>query len=191
MPTDTPVPLPFAAAIALAGLGRDERPVRRALTAGECADLARFLDIPAVERLAFEGRLLPWGPEGWRLTGGLDGAVVQRCVVTLEPVPETVATELERRYAPANGAEPAETLEIGPEDLEPPEPLGAEIDLAAAMVESLALALEPYPRHPDAAFAGRVHAGPGITPLTDEALHPFARLGHLRERLDPDGNGGT
>jgi uncharacterized metal-binding protein YceD (DUF177 family) len=188
-PTDAPVPLPFEAMVDIAGQPRTGPvPVARALEPEEAAALARFLRIPAVEALAFEGALAPWGEAGWVLTGRLAGTVVQTCVVTLEPVTETIAAEIERRYLPGAGGVEAETLEIGPEDLDAPEPLeGAAIDLAAVMVEALALALDPYPRRADAAFEGRVHAAPGVEPLTDETAHPFAGLAGLRARMGGDG----
>jgi uncharacterized metal-binding protein YceD (DUF177 family) len=188
-PTDAPAPLPFEAMVDIAGQPRTGPvPVARALEPEEGAALARFLGIPAVESLAFEGRLAPWGEAGWALTGRLAGTVVQTCVVTLEPVTETVAAEIERRYLPGAERVEAETLEIGPEDLDAPEPLaGGRIDLAAVMVEALALALEPYPRRGDAEFEGRVHAAPGVEPLTDETAHPFAGLAGLRARMGGDG----
>ncbi len=188
-PSDAPVPLPFEAMIDLAGEPRTGPvPVARALEPEEGAALARFLGIPAVESLAFEGRLAPWGEAGWTLTGRLTGGAVQTCVVTLEPVSEEIAAEIDRRYLPGAVPVEAETVEIGPEDLDAPEPLeGTAIDLAAVMVEALALALEPYPRRADAAFEGRVHAAPGVEPLTDETAHPFAGLAGLRARMGGDG----
>ena len=186
---DDPAPLPFAATIPVAGLTRDgPTPVTRALDAQEAAALARFLGIVSVESLAFEGTVAPAGADGWVLGGRLSGAVVQSCVVTLEPVRETIAAEIERRYRPPEPGDRAETVEIGPDDLDAPEPLAGDIDLAAVMVEALALALAPYPRLEGVEFRGHVHAGPGVTPLTDEAARPFAALAGLRDRLGRDGN---
>ena len=187
-PTPPVTPLPFEAGIDPAGLDREaSHPVARALDAAEAESLARFLGLEALGTLAFEGALAAEGAEGWRLTGRLTGEAVQACVVTLAPVPETIDAQIERRFVPPVRGTVAETVEIGPEDLDAPEPLTGPIDLAAVMTEALALALAPYPRAPEAEFAGRVHAGPGVAPLTEEAVHPFAGLAGLRTRLARDG----
>jgi len=181
-------PLPFEAGIDPAGLDRERtHAVARTLDAAEAAALARFLGLEALDALAFQGALTGDGAQGWRLTGRLTGAAVQACVVTLEPVPETIDVQIERRFVPQPEEAVAETVEIGAEDLDAPETLTGPIDLATVMTEALALSLAPYPRAPQAEFAGRVHAGPGVAPLTDEAMHPFAGLARLRPRLTGDG----
>jgi len=193
MAPESPRRLHFEHPLALTALDRDgPSPVALTLDPDQCAAMARFLGIPAVEALAFAGEIAPRGADGWRLTGRLTGRAVQDCVVTLEPVEETIASDIERLYRPAGPADSVEMLEIGPEDLDAPEPVGSTLDLAGVMAEAVALALDPYPRAPAAAgFAGHVHAGPGITPLTDEALRPFSKLTSLRARLrEPGGDGG-
>lgn len=193
MDTESPRRLQFEHPLALEALGRDgPRAVALTLDPDQCAAMARFLGIPTVEALTFAGEIAPRGTDGWRLTGRLTGRAVQDCVVTLEPVEEAIATEIERLYRPAGPADSVEMLEIGPEDLDAPEPVGSTLDLAGVMAEALALALDPYPRAPAAAgFAGHVHAGPGITPLTDEALRPFSKLADLRARLRNSGQNGA
>lgn len=187
MPSDTATPLPFAAELALAGRSRDApAPVARALDEAEAAALARYLGLLSLGSVVFEGTLAPRGAEGWSLTGRLTATAEQACVVSLEPVVEAIDARIERQYRPPEPGDAVETLEIGPDDLDAPEPLAGDIDLAGVITEALSLALAPYPRRPEVAFEGHVHAPPGVRPLTDAAMNPFAELAELRARMDGD-----
>ena len=93
IPEKTPAPIPFEEALEVAALSREgPTAIARRLDDEERAALARFLGIPAVSELAFAGRILPWGPAGWRGEGRLEGRVTQSCVVTLEPVEEALTS---------------------------------------------------------------------------------------------------
>lgn len=108
--------------------------------------------------------------------GHLRAEVVQECVITLEPVAESVAGPFEQRYTP-HPADPAANLEIGPDDVEPPEPVvGEAIDLGELVAQYLSLSLNPYPRAPDTdAQADQYRADP-------QRDGPFAVLSKLRDR---------
>jgi hypothetical protein len=144
---------------------------------GERAALATRYSVPAVRALKFRATARPWGPGGWRVDGVVDAALTQTCVLTLEPVDTTLSEPFRRYYAPARRM--GETEGLLPED-EAPDPLGAGIDFGEAAAEAAALAIDPYPRRPDAAFDGVLVAPPGGAPLTDEAVRPFARLAVLK-----------
>jgi len=182
--------IPFEAEVRVASLDpQAETPVERRLTEAECTALARFLGIEGVAALGFAGGVRRWGDKGWEVAGRLEAVVTQACVVSLEPVEERVDTAVVRRYMPGAEQLAPDTVELGPEDLpaddaDEIEGFGDSIDLAALMVESLALALEPYPRAPGAAFDGHLHAAPGVTPLSDEAMRPFSQLAALKQRLE-------
>lgn len=152
-------------------------------TAEECAGIAAYLGIAELGGLAFAGAAEPWGKGGWRLSGRLSATYVQTCVVTLDPVARSADLEIERTYLPAAQLSPEAGFDLDPEDPDLPDPLEAEIDLAAPIVESLALDLDPYPRAEGAGFGSRAYAGPGVEPLSDEALKPFAKLAGLKEKL--------
>jgi uncharacterized metal-binding protein YceD (DUF177 family) len=183
---DAVAPLPFDHDLPVAHLVRNENPVvKRALTPAEGAALADFLGIEAVEALALDARIAQWGEDGWEITGRLTGRVVQACVVSLEAVAQDIDQPVTRRYLPAHRIEPLPEVELSADAPDEPEPLGSAIDVAGLMTEVLVLALDPYPRAPDATPAVKVHAGPGVTPLTDEAMRPFAGLAALKDRLEP------
>ena len=131
-----------------------------AATPEERHALARRLDLVGLEALSARGRVerLPAGGTLVRVSGTLEAAVVQECVVTLEPLASAVRAPLERLYGDAPVAVAAATsdgaageLVVDPEgeDIEPL-PGGGVIDVGEAVVEELALTLDPYPRAPDA-----------------------------------------
>src|SRR3546814_12300017 len=68
-----------------------------------------------------------------------------------------------------------EEIEIGSDDLDLLPLEGDRIDLGEAAVQTLSLALDPFPRHPD---ADRILAQKGV--LSEEAAGPFAALAKLR-----------
>jgi uncharacterized metal-binding protein YceD (DUF177 family) len=179
-------PSPLAHAVALEGLPRDEAtPVALAAAEANLAAIARFIGVERVEALAFEGRVRGWQAHGWRVTGRVTARVVQSCVVTLEPVEAAIEAELDRTFLPvAELPEAPEEVELTEDSLDAPDPLGDAIEIGALVLETLALELDPYPRAADAAFGARVYAAPGVEPLTDEAMRPFAGLAELKERLE-------
>ncbi|APX90890.1 hypothetical protein BV394_01105 [Brevirhabdus pacifica] len=150
--------------------------------AADLPPLAEELGISAVEGLSFSGTLQAKGKSEWVLKGRLKARVVQPCVVTTEPVTTAIDEEVTRRFLPDLPDEGAEGEVEMPED-ETLEVLGRFIDPGQVMREALALALPLYPRRKGAALGEAVFAQPGVEPLTDEALRPFAGLSDLRDRL--------
>ncbi len=181
-------PLPFSRPVAAETLARREAvPVSLALAPEETAALARFLDLRAIEGVALEGRLLPADAQGWRLEGRLAATVEQACVVTLEPVRSAIEVAIDRRFVPAvelRAAEPdlPSERELGHED--DPDPFDGAIELAEVVVETLALAIDPYPRAEGAELGARIAGPPGVEAMTDEAARPFAKLAALAKRTD-------
>ncbi|MCF4164487.1 DUF177 domain-containing protein [Zavarzinia compransoris] len=160
--------------------GRTER---LTATPAECAALAARFDILAVESLSAEIELRPHRRDGLALSGRLAADVVQACVVSLEPVPAHVEVAFERVYEP--GAEdPNESFSVDdlfdPDADDPPEPLiDGIVDLGELVAEELALALDPYPRAPDAEIPAQYRAeeeeGPADAGMQD-THRPFAVL---------------
>ena len=175
--------------LTLARLPRGAERSFEILPEGEArADLAADLDLLALRKLRFSGRLVPEGARDWRLEGQLGATVVQPCVVTAEPVTTRIDEPVLRRYL-ADMEEPEGDEVEMPED-DTAEPLPATLDLAAIMAEALALALPLYPRAEGAALDRAVFAPPGTAPLTDEAAKPLAGLAALRDRLTGGGGDG-
>lgn len=162
---------------------RDGRPFAIAADPEECRRVAERLELVALGRLAFGGRL-EHGPRAGVLIlrGRLEADATQRCVVTLEPVVAHLDVEIERYFVLGPEAEVDEIL-VSPDD-EEPEPLdGTCLDLGEIAVEELALALDPYPRAADAdaqleAQRAAIQGGAG----TDAARSAFAALAALRDQ---------
>jgi uncharacterized metal-binding protein YceD (DUF177 family) len=81
--------------------------------------------------------------------GSLRARVVQICVVTLEPFEAEIAEAFAVRFVPE--AALSDAVELEEEDEIPY--AGSAIDLGEATSEQLALALDPFPRKPGAAFS--------------------------------------
>lgn len=111
--------------------------------------------------------------------GEVNAAVTQACVVTDEPVPAKVCAPFSVRFAPELfGASGEEDVELSAEDCETLPIEGGRIDLGELAAETLALALDPYPRAPgaDDALAENSSAG-------DQEASPFAALAALKGKL--------
>ena len=146
------------------------------------AALAGALGVKAVERLAVELRATRFRG-GMRVQGRLAADIVQPCVVTLEPVRQAIDEPIDRVFLPADDkavARPADDevfVDVEGEDL-PDTFEGHEADLSDMIVETLALAIDPYPRAPGASLEGI-----GL-PQDEPEPSPFARLQALRDRKD-------
>ncbi|MCF7725690.1 DUF177 domain-containing protein [Sulfitobacter sp. M220] len=148
--------------------------------------IAEELDLSALRKLSFEGRLKALGRSDWQLEARLGATVVQPCVVTLEPVQTRIDVDVTRLFV-QDYEEPEETeVEMAEDDRT--EPLGAWIDPAVVMIEALALEIPEYPRADGAELGQAVYTKPGEAPMTDEDARPFAGLANLKDQLK-DSNG--
>lgn len=145
------------------------------------AALARELGLLKLEHLRLEGEIRPAGREELVLEAQLQARGDQACVVTLAPVPARVDEPVRRRFVANFSLPEGDEVEM-PED-DTVEPLPEVIDLAEVAAEALALALPEYPRAPGAELGEALHAAPGVAPLTDAALKPFAGLASLADKL--------
>lgn len=144
--------------------------------------IADELGLSDLRKLRFSGTLRPDGRKDWRLDATLGATVVQPCVVSLQPVTTRIDGPVERLFTHDWANEvAAEEMEM-PED-DTTEPLGSEIDLEMILTEALALALPDYPRAGDAHLDQVDFAAPGVTPMSDEDVKPFAGLADLKNKL--------
>ena len=134
----------------------------------ECGAIAERLGILSVGAVAAKLQILADGSGDVKVYGTLAGEVEQACVVTLEPVSETVETQVTQRFSRRIGEEEGE-------EEDPLEPIvDDQIELGEILVQNFALALNPYPRAPGATFE----------PVGDEETArsgPFAVLAQLRD----------
>lgn len=176
----------------LASLPRNtDRPFSVVPAPGWLADLARALDLSALRKLRFQGRLSPEGKRDWRLEATLGATVVQPCVVTGAPVTTRIDVPVLRRFSSSYVA-PKEGEAEMPED-DTLDPLPEMLSLLDVLEEALALEVPAYPRAEGVAPAEATAAPPGAAPLPEQDVaKPFAGLAGLRDRLarpDPGENG--
>ena len=113
-----------------------------------------------------------------RATGRLKASLKQPCVATVEPCPAHIDEPFELAFVPEPKVGADEEIELGEADLDTVFHDGSAIDLGGAVTDTLALALDPYPRSPGADSALR-QAGV----LSEEQASPFAALAALKEKM--------
>lgn len=157
-------------------IGGEERSVTIAADAGERAALAARFGLVSVERL--EARFaIRREAAGIAARGHVAAAVVQACAVTGDPLPATVEEDVALRFVePAAGDD---EVELGGDALDTIELTGGGVDLGEAAAETMALALDPFPRGPGAAAALR---DAGV--LSEDEAGPFGGLAGLKAALE-------
>ena len=146
------------------------------------ARVAERLGLQSLDKLTAQLEVVPHGT-GATVTGHVDADVVQRCVVSLGPVPAHVHENIDIKFAVAQDVKKPAADEDEEEELldvaeEPPEPLvDGRIDLGELAVSQVALGLDPYPRAPGAAFDP---AQWGVGAEKTQSDSPFAALAKLK-----------
>jgi len=140
------------------------------------AALAQPVGVVAIERLSASLNVARRGRDGFHVSGEVRATVRQTCVVTLEPVINEISEPIDVDFAPprADKLNDLNEIELNADAPDEPEPLtGNSIDLGLVATEFLIIAVDPYPRKPDAAFA--------VPAAGDAAAHPFAALSALKK----------
>ena len=116
------------------------------------AALAEVLKIASVEQFDASLTVTPMRG-GLRALGRLTARIVQASVVTFEPVPQAIDEVVDRVFLPEpteHKPTPGSEVFVDLEDDDFPDHIdGPEVDLSALLIETLALAIDPYPRLPD------------------------------------------
>lgn len=157
-------------------LGAGEVSLRIEADAAERAALARRFALLGIDSLTAGYALCREGAEVIA-TGRLTAAVRQACVASGEPVPASIAEDFAIRFVPEPDAAPDEA-ELDAGDLDTMFYTGGAVDLGEAAAETLALALDPFPRAPGAAAALEAAGVKG-----EEEAGPFGALAGLRDAL--------
>ncbi len=167
------MPPEFSRLLPLGLVGPVDRTERLEASPAERAALAERFGIPAIASLVADLTLRLELDGTVKVTGWLDAAVTQACVVSFEPVAQRVAEAVAFRVLPP-GREPAEAPdqidEIAAVDAAGHGIGQGAADLGEAIAEQLSLALDPYPRAPDAALPAEARDDAG----------PFGSLAALR-----------
>src|ERR1700686_3608926 len=118
--------------------------------------------------------------------GHVRARIGQTCVLTLDPIESEIDEPIDLIFAPPEQIPELsdlvdEAAERDEEIPDPPEPIeNGIIDLGRVATDALYLAVDPYPRKPDAVFEPLVEAA-------DPEDHPFAALKALKADARPAG----
>ena len=176
-----PVRIPDAS-IRLDSMPSSGRDLALVVDAADRLAVAEQLGITAVEKLEVKLHAVRF-KGGIRVTGRLAATTVQPSVVSLEPVTEQIAEPIERVFLPggekdfAVAADAEIFVDLEGEDV-PDHFEGNEADLSALIIETLALAIDQYPRLPGESLGAL--RDPGDT----ESDLPFAGLKILKTPED-------
>ncbi|WP_119165507.1 YceD family protein [Algihabitans albus] len=158
----------------------------------ERAALAVRFDLKSLDRLSADLQVNRVGAGLVRVAGRLRSEGAQVCVVSLEPVPFALELPVSLSFATESQLQDAGEVLVDAEGDDPPEPIehGA-IDLGEAMAQTLAVALDPFPRAaeavlnrsefgPDGAPDAQQTDGAGAAASSNREISPFAVLEQLR-----------
>lgn len=139
------------------------------------AAIARRLELKGLKSLRARVRLRPW-LDGAEMSGRFEAIVEQVSGISLEEFDQEVSGEIEVRLVPTgspHAPDPEAEIELDPESPDPPDVLEDDrIDVAAYVVEHLALEIDPFPRKPGETFEY-------AQPSDDDS--PFAVLKRLKD----------
>jgi uncharacterized metal-binding protein YceD (DUF177 family) len=158
-------------------IGARERTVTLSADDAERAALAARFGLVSIGRL--EATLaVRQEASGIAVRGRVGADVVQACTVTDEPIPATIDEPVALLFVSEGSAGEDEEIELDEGALDTVPYEGGAIDLGEAAAETMALALDPFPRSANAAAALR-EAGV----LTEEEAKPKGALAGLGDLL--------
>lgn len=177
------VPPLFDAIIRIDRLPATGRDLKVVLDETTRAALADSLRLSAIELFDATLAIVPLRG-GIRAQGRLRARIVQPSVVTFEPVTQDIDEVIDRVFLPeaqAHKPTPGSEVFVDLDDDDFPDHIdGPEVDLSALLTETLALAIDPYPRQ----------AGESLDSLDlnlgAEETGPFSALAKLKKSTDID-----
>jgi len=158
---------------------RDGERLDLAADEAERRSIAERLNLDSLDRLEAHVVLTRTGASV-RAEGRLAATLDQRCVVTNDPVPAHIDEPFALLFMPEpDSAKPDDEIELGSADCDIVFHDGSTIDLGSAIADTLALALDPYPR---SAGADAALKEAGV--LSEAEASPFAVLAQLKKGQD-------
>lgn len=178
----------YAHRVRVAAIGTNPQEVSFEADEKERAVLAAQWQVSTVKAFSAALRLSRWKRDGVKVSGTVEAEIEQPCVVTLEPVGQTIREEFEQVFVPdtsrlsrQRGDDTGEIV-LDPDGPDLPETFSGDLlDVGALAAEHAALAIDPYPRAEGAAFEPPETDAAG----DDKKPSPFAVLKALKR----DGGG--
>jgi uncharacterized metal-binding protein YceD (DUF177 family) len=143
-----------------------------AVTDSDLACLAMRFGWVSVGALTCEMRIQKVARACWDVHGHITAQVCQNCVVTSEPVVESIDFQIEERYVRVSDQGDEVEVEVGLDGVESLH--NGAIDIGELVVQSLALAVTTWPR---------ADGAPESYTLGNQDIdHPFAELSVLKRK---------
>ncbi|MBD8639995.1 YceD family protein [Sphingomonas sp. CFBP 13733] len=161
-------------------IGERDRSVTFAATPEERRKLAARFAILSVDLLEAHFTIRR-DTSGIVANGRVTAKVVQACSVTDEPLTATIDEPVALRFVDNFGAVDGE-IELSDDALDTVPIDGGAVDLGEAAAETLALALDPFPRGPNAAAALRAA---GV--ISEDEYQPVNAFSGLKAKLEGKG----
>lgn len=157
-------------------IGEQPRSFEIAANVEERRRLAARFRLIAIDRL--DARLTARrDASGVVVRGRVTAAVTQACSVTGDPIAVTIDEPVELRFV--EGLAVGDEIELSDDALDTVEIADGAIDLGEAAAETMALALDPFPRSPGAAAA---LTAAGV--IAEEDYRPLGALSGLKAKLE-------
>jgi uncharacterized metal-binding protein YceD (DUF177 family) len=165
----------FSHVVKLSEVGDHSRNIRLTADAAERSGLMARFDLAALDSLEAEISLKPEAA-GVVATGRFTASLAQYCIASNDPVPALLNEPIHIRFIPEPVAGGEIELEAG--DCDTMFHDGQTIDLGEAVAQSLGLALDPYPRSPE---AQKILKAAGVK--AEDEIAPLGALASLKDLL--------
>jgi len=178
----------FSLPVRIAELTPNGLALKRRASEAQREKLADRLRLSAVENFEINLHIRPITkkPAAVGVEGSVSATITQPCSVTLEPVETRIEMPVSLQFEEEIDVEDQQLEEIDITKNEPPEPIiDGGFDIGEAMVQLVAIEIDPFPRQPDLPFEDYASA-PGNTAISAPAPpdNPFAVLAELKNKLD-------
>lgn len=149
------------------------KPVKLKLAAeyDDCTALAKRFDWIEVCSVEADLELKMIADKAYLVKGRIEAAIIQRCRLTDNPVPESIMAQVEERFADLETIDESGSIDPMAVSLEPLD--GEVIPLGEMIAQLVGLEASPWPRDPDADENT-------ILRSKDDDTHPFASLAELK-----------
>lgn len=168
----------FSRAFALDTIGTAERLEKIAAAPEECAALAKRFGLISIEGLSATAYLVGT-TLGYAAKGKLTAHVTQSCVASAAPVADRISEAFIIRFMAEEDMREGDEIELDANDCDVMAHDGRTLDLGEAVAQSLALALNPFPR---AKGAEKLLRQAGVVGEDEAITGPFAGLKGLLDR---------
>ena len=158
-------------------IGARQHGVTLEATGQECRALAERFALVAIERLTAH-LVLYCVVDAIIVDGRVDAAVIQACSVTGDPIATDVDEPVMLRFVNQLDGPMHDEIELDPAEMDTLPIEGDAIDLGEVVAETLALALDPFPRAPRAAA---VLKAAGV--IGEDEVRPFNAFAALGDKL--------